>query len=222
MFGQQSVVFFGDRLGLALDRVAVGRDGLQFFLELGHLFGGGGGGRLPAVAVTFALLQVRLGRLAGALGLFQGRLALGHQRRLQRHQGDEALDDEAQEQGDAADVEVALGAEQPHVGLHLVVQVLVGVAQLRVGVLAHLAYRVQQEQHEDAQQEREVPLGLRAERLVEPRPEQPVPPFGRHVRHQEQHQHADLEVQERGDDGPLKAHGDRAGAATTDTAVGGT
>lgn len=85
----------------------------------------------------------------------------------------------------------------------------VGVAEVRVGVLAHLAYGVQQEQDEYAQQEREVPLGLRAERQIEPRAEQTVPPLGRHVRHQEQRQHADLEVQERRDDGPLQAHGDR-------------
>lgn len=202
MFGHQSVVLLGNGFGLALDRVPVGDGRLQFFPEGRQLFGLG--------AAVVLILQQRLGRFAGALGLFHGRLALGRQRGLHGHQGYEALDDEAQEQRDAADVEVALGAEQPHVGLHLVVKMLVRVVQLRVGVLAHLADGVQQEQHQDAQQEREIPLGLRAERLVEPRPEQPVPAFGRHVRHQEQHQHAHLEVQERRDNRPLETHGGRS------------
>lgn len=162
MFSHESVVFFVDRFRLAFNRVAVGRDRFEFFFEFQKLFGG------LAVPVVLLLRHVGLGRLASALGLFQGRLALGHKRRLESHQGDETLDDKAQEQGDAADVEVALGAEQPHVGLHLVVEGRVGVAEVRVGVLAHLAYGVQQEQDEYAQQEREVPLGLRAERLIEP------------------------------------------------------
>lgn len=201
MLGHEPVVLLGDRLGLAFDRVAVGLGRLQFFLEFRYRFG---------LAVSVLLLRhVRLGRFGSALGLFQGRLALGRQRRLQGHQGDEALDDEAEEQGDAADVEVALGPEQAHVGLHLVVEVLVGVVVLRVRVLAHLADAVQQEQDEYEQQEREVPLGLRAERLVEPGPEQAVPPLGRHVRHQEQREHAHLEVQERRDYRPLETHGDR-------------
>jgi len=206
VFRHESVVFFRDRFGLAfdrvavlLDRVAVCLDRLQFFLDH-HQFGG-----LAIAAVLFR--HVRLGRFAGALGLFERRLALGHQRRLRGHQGNETLDDEAQEQGDAADVEIPLGAEQAHVGLHFVVEVLVRVVQLRVGVLAHLAYGVQQEQHQNAQQEREIPLGLCAESLIEPGPEQTVPPLGRHVRHQEQHQDAHFEVQERGDYRPLQAHG---------------
>lgn len=138
--------------------------------------------------------------------LFQRRFALGHQRRLQSNQGYETFDDEAQEQSDAADVEVALGAEQSHVGLHFVVQVLVCVAQVRVGILAHLAHGVQQEQDEDHQQEREVPLCLGAERLIESGSEQAVPALGRHVRHQKQHQYAHLKVEERRDNRPLETH----------------
>jgi len=132
---------------------------------------------------------------------------------LQGDQGYETFDDKAEEQGDATNVEVALGTEQPHVGLHLVVQVLMRVGQLRVGVFTHLAHGVQQEQDENAQQEREVPLGLSAERHIEPGPEQTVPAFGRHVRHQEQHQHAHFEVQERRDNRPLETHLEYAGMA---------
>lgn len=201
MFRHQSIVLLGDGFRLTLDRVPIGLDRLQFVGEFLQ--------RLGWLAVRTTLLrQQRHGRFTGARGLLQRRFALGGQRRLERHQGDETFDDEAEEQRDAANVKVALGAEQAHVGLHLVVEMLVRVVELGVGVLAHLAYGVQQEQDQDAQQEREVPLGLRAERLIEPGPEQTVPAFGRHVRHQEEHEHSHLEVQERRDDGPLETHDD--------------
>lgn len=125
---------------------------------------------------------------------------------MQGDQGYETFDDKAEEQGNATNVEVALGTKQSHVGLHFVVQVLMCVAQLRVGVFTHLAHGVQQEQDENEKQEREVPLGLGAQRLIEPGPEQTVPALGRHVRHQEQHQHAHFEVQERRDNRPLETH----------------
>jgi len=169
----QPIVFLGEVSGLLLHRfhVRVGRvqllvHALELLLQLLQLLG-----------LTIAASHEGLGSLAGALGLLDGGLLLSLEGSVVGNEVDELLDHETEEEREPGDVEIALGAEEAHVRLHL--RVKVGLVPLLIcvglAVLVHLPQCVHEEQHQDRHKNVEIVDELRLQSLQEAGLEQLMP-----------------------------------------------
>jgi len=125
-------------------------------------------------------------------------------------EADKSLDDEAQEEGKAGDVEVALGPEESHVHLHLDIEMLVtgvrGAGVVLVTVLAHLADGIKEEEDQDSDENVEVVDQLVLQTLQEAGPEHLVPHSGRDEWDEQEHYDDNFSIETPRYKSPVETH----------------